>query len=137
MKNALRLAILALALSTLAGCDGQSPEQHIASAKQLVAKSDYVSASIELKYSLKKQADSAEARWLPGHLHLQSGDANPAKKELQRALDLGWSKYDILPDRARAMLTLADYEGIDQITYSGSAEQSAIRWAENCSQPYV
>jgi cytochrome c-type biogenesis protein CcmH/NrfG len=125
MKNALRLAILALALSMQTGCGGQKPEQHIASAKRMIAKSDYNSASIELKNALKKQGDSAEARWLLGHLYLQTGDANSAQKELQRALSLGWSKEDILPDLARAKLALVDYEGIDQINSAVSSDAAA------------
>ncbi len=77
-------------------------EEHIANADQLVEKQDLKGAVIELKNAVQIAPDNADARFRLGQLYLQTKEYGGAEKELNRALDLGYSASKVLP-----LLTIA------------------------------
>jgi cellulose synthase operon protein C len=76
----------------------------IKSAKEYLAKNDGRAAVIQLKSSLQKDPNSAEARYLLGKALLDSGDAPGAGIELGKALDLGYPPSSVVPPLARALI---------------------------------
>ncbi len=109
---------VALALAMLVGCtgSGDSAALLLASAKEYLAKNDGKAAVIQLKSSLQKDPNSAEARYLLGKTLLDTGDAPGAGIELSKALELGYPQSSVLPPLARALIVqgqskklIADY----------------------------
>ena len=94
----------------LAACGGDRPEALLASAKGYLSKDDRKAALIELRNALQKKADFAEARFLLGKTLLENGDAAGAEKELRRALELGYSADEALPQLANAMLRQGQFK---------------------------
>lgn len=78
----------------------------MASARAYMAKREFSAAVIELKRTLLKNAQSAEARVLLGKALLESGDPAAAEVELRKAEELGVPNEQIAADLARAMLQL-------------------------------
>lgn len=110
--------LLALALLLLAACGGeQTSEQYLSRAKSYFAKSDYSSATIELQNALQLDGKSAEARWLLGKIHLDSGDILEAEKELRRARGLGWKKDDVRPALAKTLLAQGKFADVLALDY--------------------
>lgn len=104
MKNLLLIGfVVSLAL---AGCGGESPEGQLASAKEYLRKKDSKAAAIQIKNVLQKQPDSGEARFLLGTTLLQQGNVAGAEVELRKALVAQYSKDEVVPELARAMLLL-------------------------------
>jgi putative PEP-CTERM system TPR-repeat lipoprotein len=84
------LVAAALGLSQV-GCGTRTPAEHVAEAKNLIAKGELNSASIELTNALQQDANSLEARWLLGQVSLDLGDGARAEKEIRRAIELGYA----------------------------------------------
>ena len=97
------IAALTLSALVLTGCK-DSPEQMVASAKSYLEKKDLDAASIQLKSALQANGNLVDARFLLGKVNLEQGNVPGAVKELQRALDLGYSKNEVLPLLARSLL---------------------------------
>ena len=89
-----RTSLLACALIAvfIAGCGGNSAQDHLTKAKELSAKSDHRGAIIELKNALQVGNGLPEARYLLGKELLGQGDARAAEIELQKAYE---QKYDV------------------------------------------
>lgn len=68
-----------------------SPEQRIASAKQLELAGDHKGAAIEIKNALQSQPGNAEARYLLGRIHYANNDFANAEKELRQAIEKGYT----------------------------------------------
>lgn len=98
----------ALLIAALAGCGGDKPEAMVASAKAYLAKQDVKAAVIQLRNALQADPNLAEARYLLGMAHFESGDFPSAEKELRRALELGVAADQVVPHLAQAMLQLGD-----------------------------
>ena len=73
------------------GCDNQTAQDHLQSARDSLANGESRVAVIELKNAIQKDSSLGEARALLGQLHFRSGDLASALKELERAVDLGVS----------------------------------------------
>jgi len=102
-----RLHLLGIAATlVLAGCGGDSPEKQLASAKDYLQKKDTKAAVIQIKNVLQQQPESGEARFLLGTTLLQQGDVAGAELELRKALAAQYSKDEVVPELARAMLML-------------------------------
>ncbi len=98
MKHSLsRITAVALLLLAVACGDNQTSAQHLDQAKQYLAEDSYEAAVIELKNAVRKDAQSAEARFLLGKLQLDSGATAAAEKELQSARRLGWPAEQVSP----------------------------------------
>ncbi|HKO87474.1 MAG TPA: XrtA/PEP-CTERM system TPR-repeat protein PrsT [Burkholderiales bacterium] len=109
-KNVLRRiaslsALLCCSVALLAGC-GEKPEALVASAKEYRAKNDHNAAIIQLRNALQQQPNNAEARYLLGMSLYATRDFFTAEKELQKALELGYSAERVLPVLGRVMLEI-------------------------------
>jgi putative PEP-CTERM system TPR-repeat lipoprotein len=102
-RHPLYAACMALLL-TLAACSGDSEQTLLATAKAFIDKKDSKSAVIQLKSTLQKYPESAEARLLLGQQMLASGDAAGAAVELRKARELQVEDDRVVPDLARALL---------------------------------
>lgn len=98
-------AALALVLAAIAGCSKEeSPEQLIAQARQYESKGDSKAAIIQLKNALQAKPDDAVARLALGRLYLKTGDHVSAEKELQRAIQFGSNRAEVLPLLAKSLM---------------------------------
>lgn len=98
------VATLALAICTLVACGSDDPSTLLASAKSYLAKGDYDAGIIQLKSTLQKTPDNAEARFLLGKSLLETGSPGAAETEIRKALDLKYSPDAAYPALARALL---------------------------------
>jgi len=122
MKTSLRIAALATVFAGLVACGGSStPEQHVATARNFIAESDYQSAVIELKNALQQDGKFGEARLMLGIVYLETGDPVSAEKELRRARKLGISDAEISPSLARALFQQQQFENLDEVQSEGLA----------------
>lgn len=84
------LVAAALALSQV-GCGARNPGEHVAEAKNHIAKGELNAATIELTNALQQDTNFLEARWLLGQVSLDLGDGARAEKEIRRAIELGYA----------------------------------------------
>ena len=99
---------VAIALSSLTGCGGESEKSLLDSARSYIEKKDNKAAAIQLKNLLNKNPSAGEARFLLGKLLLDSGDPVGAAVELQKAQDLKVSDEKVIPELARATLMVGE-----------------------------
>ncbi|MDG1734066.1 MAG: PEP-CTERM system TPR-repeat protein PrsT [Thalassotalea sp.] len=105
--------VLFLSLFTLVACDvSKSLEQHQADAQQSMENNDYKTAIISLKNALQSHPEDAKSRYLLGKSYLRSGDVNGAKKEFNRALELGFDINLIQPLLVRCDLFIGDVNNL-------------------------
>ena len=83
-----------------------SPEQRIASAKQLELAGDRKGAAIEIKNALQQTPDNGEARFLLGRIHYANNDFVNAEKELRQAMSKGYPAPEASILLARTLLAL-------------------------------
>lgn len=103
---------LALSATLLSGCFGESPEQQIESAKQLLAKNDAKGAVIQLKNALQQNASLAEARFLLGKALFQSGDIPGALIEFEKARRANFNSEEMSVLTAKALLAKGEIDRI-------------------------
>lgn len=100
-----RLLAILLCASALAACDrSKPPEELLAEARSAFERNDLQTTAIQLKNLLQKDPSNAAARYELGRLHMLTGDAPSAVKELTRALDAGHPAEQVTPLLARAMV---------------------------------
>jgi putative PEP-CTERM system TPR-repeat lipoprotein len=121
MKSA-QSALLALAIC-LAGCGRDDPAALLVSAKEYIAKRDFNASIIQLKNSLQKNPENAEARYLLGLSSLENGDAATAEMELNKAVALGLASDEVRLTLARALLGKEAHHKV--VTEFGSATLSS------------
>lgn len=109
LKYIYPLCVSMLALS-LCGCQGDSPQALVTSAKAYLAKGEGQTAIIQLKNALQSDPNSAEARFLLGTVLLESGDARAAYVELSKAVELHHPAAQVLPRLAAAMNALGKFK---------------------------
>lgn len=134
-KKALSTALVTgaiIAAAALGGCNRSKPtEQLLAEAKQYQQKGEVKAAMIELKNAVANTPDNGEARLALGVLHIDTGDAVSAEKELRKALSLGIDKKRVLSPLARALEQQGKFkEMLDAIpadTAASSAELLTLR----------
>ncbi len=91
LHRLLRGGVVALLIGALGAC-GSSEEEaraRLEKAQEYQRAGDIRAAIIEYKNALQENPDLARARWLLGSLYLTMGDAGAARKELERARELG------------------------------------------------
>jgi putative PEP-CTERM system TPR-repeat lipoprotein len=112
----MRSILITFVLLLFAGCGASdSPEQHLARARDYLAAQDYPAARIELQNAVRLDGSSAEARALLGQVHLQAGEVADAQSELERAQSLGWSADEVRPALARALLAQGKFADVLQL----------------------
>jgi len=107
-------AVLTLLFTTLlvAGCGGQTAEEHLAEAREYVAEDEPRAAVIELKNALRKDPQSGPAHALLGEIRYQQGDLPNALKNLKKALDLGVQTPDLQLNLLNVKLGLGRYSEV-------------------------
>lgn len=100
-----KLSLAALLISSLlglSGCQQKTSEEHIAAAKEFVVDGNAQAAIVELKNAIQLDPKQAEARFELGNLYLAQNKYQAAEKELNRAMELGYSAAKTIPLLARA-----------------------------------
>ena len=122
------IAALLLASALVGGCQRNTPDSMVASAKQYLADGDHKSAAIQLKNALQQDPKLAEARFLLGQAMLRTGDAAGAEIELRKALELGYPLAQVNPALARALVTrgqhrkaIDEFANVEAATPEGTA----------------
>lgn len=100
-----RIAVFGLCV-LLQACDDTTPAQHLERAKNDLGANELGRAQIELRNALKKDGQHAEARFLLGRTYEAMGNFPAALPELERAMDLGYDKSELLPPLLRSKLGL-------------------------------
>ena len=95
---------LAMVVSALAGCSSDSPESLVAAAKAHLEKREFKAAVIQAKNALAKKPDSGEIRFLLGMALLEAGEPANAEVELRRAVELQYSRNEVMPLLMRALV---------------------------------
>ncbi len=89
----------------ISGCNLlTSTEDRFNQALEHREKGELNAAAIEFKNVLKKEPNHAQARWLLGKTYLEMKDGLSAKKELQRAFELGVKDDELILALAQAQL---------------------------------
>jgi tetratricopeptide (TPR) repeat protein len=87
----------------ISGCNqDQSSEEYIKSGQEYLGKKEWKSAIIEFKNALQQSPDNATARALLGKTYLETQSSSAAIKELNRAIDLGFERSELLLPLGRA-----------------------------------
>ena len=129
MSNTLKLihlfkhCILTVFLLNLIACDslGMSEQKMLQNAKTYLDNGDLMAASIELRNTLQKNNENAEARYLLGSISLKVGDLASAEKEFRRAADAGWSQEQVQLELARILINKKAFQQLlDEIKIVGS-----------------
>ena len=111
--------VVALALALpLTGC-GKSPEQHFKQAQELLQKSDYKAAVIELKTVLQAQPDNRDARLLLGEVYIKKEAYPDAESELSKARSAGMPDERVLPTLAKVYVRMGDKNVGDLVHFRG------------------
>jgi cellulose synthase operon protein C len=115
LRRTLAPALLAISAAVLTACGtADDPVELVASAKDYLAKNDSAAAIIQLKTALQKDPNAGEARFLLGKALLAGGDASGAAIELRKALDQQVDQNLVVPELARALFVLGDYQQLTQ-----------------------
>lgn len=112
LNHWLRSNILISSILILISCDGlgMSEQQMLQNAKTYLDKGDLMAASIELRNTLQKNNDNAEARYLLGSVSLEIGDLTTAEKEFKRAALAGWNEEETQIGLARVLITRKEFQ---------------------------
>lgn len=140
LSRLFKLFLLTNFLLILMSCDniGMNEQQMLQKAKDYLDKGELMAASIELRNTLQKNSNNAEARYILGSISLQVGDLASAEKEFRRAAMEGWSKEDTQIGLARIFIPRKEFQKLlDEIvvidTWSNDtrANASALRALAN------
>ena len=109
--HTIRYFFLLSAFLTLAACGQEKSEQQmLLDAKSYLNKSDPAAASIELRNTLQKNNENAEAHYLLGNIHLILGNIAIAEKEFNRAIQTGWDQEQTYFALARTYITAKKFQ---------------------------
>lgn len=111
-------AILLASLIGLSGCQQKTSEEHIAAAKEFVVSGDPQAAIVELKNAIQLDPTQAEARFELGSVYLEQKNYLAAEKELNRAMELGYSASKTIPLLARAYQRTGANTALENIDYN-------------------
>ncbi len=88
----------------LLGCGAEKTDvEYLESAKSLAASGDIKSYAIELKNALQQNPKNAEARFLLGQYYVNNQLGAPAEKELEKAIEYGMQKSEVLSEMVQAL----------------------------------
>ena len=127
-----KISITALLLSSLiglSGCQQKTSEEHIEAAKAFVINGDQQAAIVELKNAIQLDPKQAEARFELGSLYLEQNKYQAAEKELNRAMELGYSASKTIPLLARAYQRTGANAALENIDHNMS-ELTTVEKAE-------
>lgn len=125
----MKKTILVLALGLLIGCAEKTSEEHIQAAQEHIAQDNMDAAVLELKNAIQIDPNSAQARFDLGSLYLQQQQFESAEKELNRALDNGYSPEKVIPLLSKAYKRTGAYAALSTIDHA-QAGMSDVEKAE-------
>lgn len=112
---------LSCVLVTVIGCGAELTDvEYLERAKDSIDKKDYVAAILDLKSSLEKNSENAEARWELGKLYLEIGNLTGAEKEFLLAQKYGVNDEAVLPYLAQVYLPLGKYDAVYELKVSST-----------------
>ncbi|SEL80081.1 putative PEP-CTERM system TPR-repeat lipoprotein [Colwellia chukchiensis] len=115
--------VLMSAALTLSACgENKSAEQYIADSQTLLQAKDYNKAIIQLKNAIQIAPKDANTRLLLGQAYLQLGNYTSAKKELEKAVELGLSLPQVAAPLVQAMSKMNEFDEV----YNFVDETSAL-----------
>ncbi len=112
LNRALRSAFNVTLIAIIAGCNASTPQEHLDKAVAYRAQGNTNAAVIELKNALQKDPNLAEARLALGEVYLETGELDPALKELNRARDLGIPDDRVLPSLLETKVDLGQRQEV-------------------------
>lgn len=116
-RRPVRIALVALVFTALVGCGlFMSPERRIARAENFIEQGDWGSAAIELRQALEAQPDNMQGRLLLARVAAHSGELQTARKELDRAIDLGAKPAATAVLDAEIRLGMGDFAALREAT---------------------
>ena len=103
---------LAIFLLIVIACDniGMNEQQMLQNAKAYLDKGELMAASIELRNTLQKNHENAEARFLLGSINLKIGDLTSAEKEFRQAALAGWNEEETNEGLARIFIARNEFQ---------------------------
>ena len=114
----MKKTLIALSLLTLVGCSQQTSDEHIVSAREYLAQNQVEAAIVELKNAVQKDPSSPEARFELGKVYLETKDFESAEKELNRALENGYSATEVIPLLSKAYKRTGAYAALSEIDHA-------------------
>lgn len=117
------VSLLLAAAIALSGCgdDKATALEHLQRASEHLTRDDTRAATIELKSALQLDPDNVDARLSLGRIHLAQGDGPSARKELERARELGARDEALDRDVTRSRILVGAYqEALDGIPRDGA-----------------
>ncbi|MCG6939545.1 MAG: PEP-CTERM system TPR-repeat protein PrsT [Gammaproteobacteria bacterium] len=116
-QNIGRYLLTLICLALVSCSTGMNEQQMLQNAKSYLSKQELMAASIELRNTLQKNRENAEARYLLGTIYMQIGDLPSAEKEFRRAELAGWDQQEIQTNIARIFITRKDFKKLlDEIS---------------------
>jgi putative PEP-CTERM system TPR-repeat lipoprotein len=104
------VAVLLSLVMVACGNFGMNEEQLLQRARQYMQEREYRAAAIEIRNTLQKNPENAEARYLLGVITLDYGDYTTAEREFRHSDLAGWSDGRARIGRARALLELNRFQ---------------------------
>ena len=114
----MKKTLIALSLLAIVGCSQQTSDEHIVSAREYLAQDQVEAAIVELKNAVQKDPASAEARFELGKVYLETKDFESAEKELNRALENGYSPTEVIPLLSKAYKRTGAYAALSEIDHA-------------------
>ena len=112
-RRSAALIVVNFLLAALIGCDTQNQRtafDHLQDATAYRQSGELKAASIELKNALAKEPQNTGVRLFLGSVYNELGDYRSAEKEITRAADFGAAAREVLPELAKALLGLQEYD---------------------------
>lgn len=129
-----RYIITIFCLALISCGSSMTEQQMLENSRTYLEKNELMAASIELRNTLQKNRENAEARFLLGTINLVLGDLASAEKEFRRAETAGWDRQEtqiyiarILVARKEFQKVLDDIVNVSTWTANTRANISALR----------
>ncbi|MGO4893888.1 XrtA/PEP-CTERM system TPR-repeat protein PrsT [Flavobacterium sp. W21_SRS_FM6] len=114
----MKFIILCCLTAILYSCEGKSLEERLDITKKLVESGDSSNAIFELKSILNKDPSLAEARFQLANAYLSNRQYQDAIKELNKAIELGYSQSQATPLLAKALRKTESFIAITKLDTS-------------------
>lgn len=130
-KALLKRTSIAMLLATtlVAGCSEKSMEEHLASARTYVTQQQLDAAVVEYKNAIQKAPSAAEPRFELGKVYLQNKNFAAAEKELNKAMELGYSAGKVIPLLSAAYQQSGAQNALADVDYRADG-MTAVEMAE-------
>ncbi len=105
----------------LISCGGMNEEELLKQAKNHLEQGNIKAASLELRNTLQRNNENAEALYLLANINLKTGDHEIALRQFKRAGTAGWNKEQVQLAKARIYFRQGELQRLlDEITDNNS-----------------